>query len=332
MALSHASVDYAVFPLLIWVALRLSQREVTTATFVVSAIALWGTAQGFGPFGRGTIPERLTQLYAFLSVTAMIAFVLAVVVIARKRMEEAVRESEGRYRSLFENANDAIATFILDGVITIVNRAAERLLGWSREELIGQHVSKVATPASVALAEGRARRFLAGERPPSATFEGELVRRDGRVLPIEARTRIVRDAQGRPQGFQGIYRDLTERRQAEEARLRAAVAEVANQALEKDISERKQIETALRHRVEMETLITAISTYFINLTAEELDAAINKALQTIGEFAGVDSSYLFLAYDRGTKVNNTHEWCAPGIAPQLHTQQGLRAEDFPWLE
>src|SRR5262249_9389024 len=41
IALSHASVDYAVFPLLIWAALRLSQREVTTATFVVSAIALW---------------------------------------------------------------------------------------------------------------------------------------------------------------------------------------------------------------------------------------------------------------------------------------------------
>ena len=331
VALIHAPVDYAVFPFLIWAALRLSQREVITATFVVSAIALWGTAHGFGPFVRGTIPERLTLLYAFMSVSATTALVLAAIVTARKRMEEAVRESEGRYRSLFENANDAIATFTLDGIITSMNRGAERMLGWPREELLGQHISRVAPPASVALAEERARRFLVGERPPSSTFEAELVHKDGSIIPIEARTRIIRDKERKPLGFQGIYRDITERRQAEEARLRAKVAEVANHALEKEILERQQIEEALRHRMKMETLMTTLSTSFIQLPSDEIDAAINKALQVIGEFAGVDSSYLFLAYDHGTKVNNTHEWCAPGITPQLSTQQGLRVEDFPWM-
>src|SRR5262245_7785702 len=68
-------------------------------------------------------------------------------------------DSETLYQDIFENANDAIALFSLDGVITAVNRGAERLLGWAREELIGQPVSKVATPAAVALAEERSRRF-----------------------------------------------------------------------------------------------------------------------------------------------------------------------------
>jgi two-component system, sensor histidine kinase and response regulator len=139
----------------------------------------------------------------------------------RKRMEDVLRESEERYRSLFENANDAIVTFTLDGIVTSVNRGLEVMLGWSREELIGQHYRKFVTPASVAVGEERTRRFLAGERLPSI-FEGEHVGKDGRVVPVEVRTRAIRDRQRQPIGFQGIYRDLTARKQAEEALRRSA--------------------------------------------------------------------------------------------------------------
>src|SRR5262249_47775356 len=53
----------------------------------------------------------------------------------RQRIEEELRASEERYRALFENANDAIVTFTLDGIVTSVNRGLEVTLGWSREEL-----------------------------------------------------------------------------------------------------------------------------------------------------------------------------------------------------
>jgi len=146
----------------------------------------------------------------------------------RKRMEEALRESEERYRNLFENANDAIATLTLDGIVTSVNRGLEVMLGWSREELLGRHYRKFVSPASVALGEERTRRFLAGERLPSI-FEGEQVRKDGRVVPVEVRIRAIRDKEGRPIGFQGIYRDVTERKRAEAELLQAKeAAEAAN--------------------------------------------------------------------------------------------------------
>jgi PAS domain S-box-containing protein len=140
---------------------------------------------------------------------------------ARRQAEDALRESEARYRELFENANDAIVTFTLEGIVTSVNRGLEAMLGWSREELIGQHYRKFVTPASAALGEERTRRFLAGERPPSI-FEGEQIRKDGRVVPVEVRTRPIRDREGKPVGIQGIYRDLTARKQAEEALHRSA--------------------------------------------------------------------------------------------------------------
>jgi PAS domain S-box-containing protein len=135
---------------------------------------------------------------------------------ARKRAEEALQESESRYRNLFENANDAIVTFTLEGTVTHVNRGLEVLLGWSREKVIAQHYRKFVAPASVALGEERTRRFLAGEHLPSI-FEAEMVRKDGSVVPVEVRTRPIRDADGKPIGMQGIYRDITARKQTEEA-------------------------------------------------------------------------------------------------------------------
>lgn len=134
----------------------------------------------------------------------------------KERALQEAKESEERYRSLFENANDAIVTFTLDGIITAVNRGLEALLGWSREELIGQHYGKLTTPASVAAGEERTRQFLAGERP-SSIFEAEFVRKDGSVVPVEARTRPIFDKEGHLIGIQGIYRDLTERKRVEAA-------------------------------------------------------------------------------------------------------------------
>lgn len=133
----------------------------------------------------------------------------------RKYADQAVRESEERYRNLFENANDAIAVFTVEGRLTNLNQGAEALLGWSREELIGQHYRRVVTPATAAIAEARTQRYLAGDELPSI-FEAELVRKDGQVVPVEARTRPIRDAHGTVTSFQGIFRDITERKRAEQ--------------------------------------------------------------------------------------------------------------------
>jgi PAS domain S-box-containing protein len=130
----------------------------------------------------------------------------------RQRVEKALRESERRYRDLFENANDAIGVISLDGTFTAVNRGVELLTHWSREEVVGQHHSKVVTPATVALLEECIRRALTEERQPSL-YEVELVRKDGSVVPVEVRARLLRDNEGNPIGLQSIARDISARKE-----------------------------------------------------------------------------------------------------------------------
>ena len=128
----------------------------------------------------------------------------------------AALQDAARYREFFENANDALALFTLEGKIALVNRAAEHLLGYTRTELLGQHYRKVVTAASAKEAAERSRKALAKE-PLTSTFAAELVRKDGSVVRVEARDRLVWDAAGTLVGFQGIYRDITERTRAEQS-------------------------------------------------------------------------------------------------------------------
>jgi PAS domain S-box-containing protein len=97
-----------------------------------------------------------------------------------------------------------------------------------------------------------------------------------------------------------------------------------------DITERKKAARELEYRMNFEELITSISTNFINLPDEDVDNGINQALKTLGEFAGVDRSYIFQFFDGGKNTSNTHEWCAEGITPQSDNLQNLSVDSIPW--
>ncbi len=64
---------------------------------------------------------------------------------------------------------------------------------------------------------------------------------------------------------------------------------------------------------------------------EDIDQTINEALEKIGRFSDVDRTYVFLFSQDGTTMDNTHEWCAEGIGPQIGNLKNLPVEPFPWL-
>ncbi len=108
----------------------------------------------------------------------------------------------------------------------------------------------------------------------------------------------------------------------------------ANEQLKQEIIDRKKAEESLHYREEFERLITTLSTNFIRLSPEETDKAIVKALQTIGEFVGVERSYVFLfseSEDR-IKIGEFFEWCAKGIKPQIQNLKNSSInKNFPWI-
>ena len=143
--------------------------------------------------------------------------VIAQDITARMRAEQELRQSEERYRELFENANDIVYTHGLDGIVTSMNLAGERLSGYSREEIVGTHIQELLVPEHREVAQDAMEKKLRGEA--QATFyEVEMRAKDGRRIPLELSTRLVyRD--GVAVGVQGVGRDVTERK-ASEARYR----------------------------------------------------------------------------------------------------------------
>jgi two-component system cell cycle sensor histidine kinase/response regulator CckA len=135
----------------------------------------------------------------------------------KHQVERKVKESEARYRKLFDNTADPIISVSLDGTILQLNRAAEELLGWSRGDLVGQPYRKIVSPTSVALTEERTVRALTGEKL-SPIHEVEFVRRDGSRVPMEVREQVLCDPEGKTLGFQGIFRDISGRKVLEQHR------------------------------------------------------------------------------------------------------------------
>jgi diguanylate cyclase (GGDEF)-like protein/PAS domain S-box-containing protein len=138
---------------------------------------------------------------------------LAGIAIERRRAEDALRQSEARFRGLFENVVEGVYRSTIDGRIEQANPALVKMLGFASAEellLLPNAESLYVDPAQrrelvdVLLREGAIR-----------NAEYPLRRRDGRVITVLENARIVVDDAGRPLGFEGTLADVTERKRAE---------------------------------------------------------------------------------------------------------------------
>ena len=131
----------------------------------------------------------------------------------RKRAEAALRKSEERYRDLVENAHDIIYSHDLEGNYTSINRAGQRITGYTREEALTMNFAQMVAPQYLGEVQEMLKRKVAGEK--ITAYELEIIAKDGHPVALEVNTKIVFE-DGVPVAVQGIARDVTRRKHLED--------------------------------------------------------------------------------------------------------------------
>jgi PAS domain S-box-containing protein len=221
----------------------------------------------------------------------------------RRRDEEALRESEERYRTLVSNLPVGLYrnTPGPTGHFVAANPAIARMFGYdSVEEFLPQSVASLYADAE-SRAAFSARVLHEGS---VACVDLALKRRDGTPIWGSVSAQSVRGAHGEIEYFDGMIEDITLRKNAD---------------------------LAIRRRVAHEKLLSTLSSAFINSSRERFDAVLNDALHSLGEFEQMDRAYVFLFSDDFTSMSNTHEWCREGVTPFIRSLAHVPKESMPWF-
>jgi PAS domain S-box-containing protein len=158
----------------------------------------------------GTFFDAEVVTHAMMYKEHQAHLVLALDVTARARVEEALHESENRYRDLFEHANDIVFTTDLSGNFTSFNKMGELVMGMTADEALTKNILDIIAPEDVELARNmREQKLVDGGH---TTYELQIVRKDGQRVILAIQSSLTyRD--GKPTGVRGIARDITERKQ-----------------------------------------------------------------------------------------------------------------------
>ncbi len=220
------------------------------------------------------------------------------------RTVDVLREREERLGLVLRGTNDGVWDWNVETGQVYYSPRWKEMLGYADDEIANTFDAWRALihPDDSAQAVGAVEAYLAGASP-HFWLEHRLRHKDGSYRWILARGAAVRNEAGRPTRMVGSHTDITTRKLAE---------------------------ASLQRQVAFENIVTAISTKFINLEPEEVDQGIRDALQTLGEFAGVDRSYVFLFSGDRVMMSCTHEWCAEGSASQIARMQDVPVDALPW--
>ncbi len=132
------------------------------------------------------------------------------------KMDAALRESEERYRTILEEMEEGYHEVDLQGNFTFVNDSFCRILGYSREEILGANYRRFAASTTTAETVYEAYNEMFRTGKPVKRFECGILTKNGQVRAIEFSASLIRDAAGHRRGFRGVVRDVMERKEREE--------------------------------------------------------------------------------------------------------------------
>jgi PAS domain S-box-containing protein len=215
----------------------------------------------------------------------------------RKQAEVALRESEKKYRQLFESIMDAIVLLDMEGGIIYANTAFQSLLGYSIGELLTLNDSDI-TPEKWRAIEIDRYSTQILERGYSDTYEKEYRKKDGSACPVEIRVFLLKDDAERPSSKWAIVRDIADRKQAEEKITRL-------------LAEKENILREVHHRIKnnMGTMISLLSLQSDTMEDPAAAAALKDAENRLRSMG--------VLYDKLYHAENLREMSAVAYLPTL---------------
>ena len=125
----HQALIYVIFPFVIWAALRFEQHGATIAVFFISGIAIWGTAQGLGPFSLESKNNSLILLQTYIAVVSLTSLILAAAIMERRNANEALQQHADELATLNDSSKTFLDNFDIASIYQTICRLAVTRLG-----------------------------------------------------------------------------------------------------------------------------------------------------------------------------------------------------------
>jgi len=260
---------------------------------------------------------------------------IAAIAIEHKRAEEALRESEERYRTVIEGAHDMIQSVALDGSINFVNQAWLDALGYTKADLPRLNLFKVIHPDSLPHCQELFERVVKGE--PANDVQATFLTKDGREILVEgsAAPRYIGD---KVVATQGIFRDITERKNMEkQLQEKNEELDAQNEELKAINEELQATEEELQHSQErLERMFESATDSIVVTTLDGTVLKVNeRAAQMIGyasadELLGKSCFDCVAPGDHQKMANNMQKVVKEGlIKRQEYTLRKADGTEFP---
>ena len=153
----------------------------------------------------------------------------ASVSIENARLYESVFQSEEKYRTILKSMEEGYLEFDLKGTFLFANDAISRMLGYSKNEIIGKSAfSFIKSEKAKQAYQTYNQVFRTGESIQA--FEHQMIKKDGSLVDMEVSISLIVNQDGKKTGFRGVLRDITQRKQTEKLKVEKEVAEAATRA------------------------------------------------------------------------------------------------------